>query len=152
MTHGPACAEVRTLLADRLDGLLERADEERVDAHLAACLPCADHAERARARLATLHTPWEVPAAADDLPRRAREAFARTASGRTPLAPGRAAFVLLRYAATFAAGVLVTLLAAHPTAPAAQPPTIAAAPPVSPAPETPSPVAVDFSSTPRRIR
>jgi anti-sigma factor RsiW len=143
MTSTPACCpEVRPLLADHLDGLLELADATRVEAHLATCTACA----RAAGTIRALATPWSVPDAPGDLPQRARAAFAR-------LSPPRArAVVALRYAATFAAGVLVTLLFVRPegTTPPVTP-VVADAPAPQPRALT-APHPVDVPPTRRRIR
>lgn len=144
-----ACPSFRAQLADRLDGLLEPSEAARVDAHAAACPACA--AERARlARLASaLAAPWEVAEAPHDLSARTRRAFARGRSRAAWAAPA------LRYAATFAAGALVAVLATRPDAPvgAASGPAVASdpAPAESPAPAS-SPETLAQSRFPRRIR
>ncbi len=89
-------------IRDHLDGLLdgERAREvERLIAqrpHLAAL---------ARRQRALLHAAYPVPPAPPDIPARA---WARHRA--------RPALALLRYAAAFAAGVVVTLVLLRPTA------------------------------------
>jgi anti-sigma factor RsiW len=103
------CADIRALLADHLDGLLDEAQAARVHEHLAYCEDCAAEAERLRRVHAALTTPWDVPAPSTDLPLRAL-ASARARNPRV----GRVVAVTLRYVATFAAGVLAAFLVLQP--------------------------------------
>jgi anti-sigma factor RsiW len=140
------CAQTRALLTDWLDGLLDEPEAARVFEHLADCAPCAAEANRTRRVQAALAAPWDVPAPSADLPLLALAAArTRRSSGR------RVTGTLLRYGATFAAGVLAAFLVlrAEPTQPATLPTPVAAA---QPAPEpTAVPELVSVSFTPRRI-
>lgn len=140
------CAAVRPLLTDRLDDLLEPAEAERVDAHVAGCADCAAAlAARARAKSA-LEGAWAIEAAAGDLAERALERFKtlRAAPSR-----GRWLALVASHAAALAAGVLVALALNRPGAPGAVP-TPASSPSASAEPTPSSPSA--FLFTPRRIR
>lgn len=86
---------------DRIDGLLSAADAARYDRHIEGCAQCADAHAASAAMLERLYAPFAVEPAAPDLVARTREAFARR--------PGSPVGQILRYAASFAAGVLVTL-------------------------------------------
>lgn len=140
-----ACADIRALLADHLDGLLDEVEAARACEHLAGCATCAVEADRVRRVQAALTAPWDVPAPSPDLPLRAL-ASARARASRFGCVAGTA----LRYAATFAAGVLVTLLVlrAEGTPPVRAP--VEVAEPAPAPPPAPEPVAPSFS--PRRIR
>jgi anti-sigma factor RsiW len=153
MNTDPRCADVRALLHDHVDGLLEPADSALVEAHLATCPGCADEVERARRIHAAFTAPWDVPAPSPDLPLLALAA-ARALKPRA----GRFVSVALRYAATFAAGVLVAFLVlrSEPARSFEKPTEIAspvpAAPP-APAPQAePVPESAAPTYSPRRIR
>ena len=110
----PSCDDLRPLFFDHVDGLLDEADAKRIEAHVAGCASCAAGLERARRMSAAIAAPWAVAGPAADLPMRA---LARRAS-RPAVDPApavgsrgpRAAVVALRYALTFAAGIVVALL------------------------------------------
>jgi predicted anti-sigma-YlaC factor YlaD len=143
----PACADVRALLADHLDGLLDDGADARVREHLSRCPGCADSLGRARTLHAALAAPWAVPAPSADLPLRAL-ASARARASRF----GRVTGAALRYAATFAAGALVAFLAgrAAPARPTPPPVDVAAPAPEPALARDAEPVVASF--TPRRIR
>ena len=87
-------------LADRLDDLLEGDERTLVDRHVESCSVCAGLLEQVRARQSLIASPYFVTPPPIDLRERARHEHAvRSFRG------GR----LLRYAASFAAGVVVTL-------------------------------------------
>jgi anti-sigma factor RsiW len=153
MNADPAlCSEIRALLADHVDGLLDDAQAARAYEHLARCEDCAAEAQRARRIHAALAAPWDVPAPSPDLP---LLALATARARRT--GAGRVVGVALRYAATFAAGVLAAFLVlgsepARPSAGHSPPPTEIAHPaPASSVPvDLPDGPAPTYS--PRRIR
>ena len=95
------CTEYRDRIADRLDDLLEAAVAKRFDAHGDVCATCAVALADGRRMRAALYRPYRVPAAPADLPQRV---LARHAP-----APRRTIVHLAQYAASFAAGALVTL-------------------------------------------
>jgi len=100
-----SCSEVRALLADRLDDLLEPAESARVDAHVAACPACAAVlASRSHAR-SVLMTAWDVEAPRKGLAEGARVLFVARA---TP-GPWRRLALVASHAGALAAGVLLTL-------------------------------------------
>lgn len=99
MTTCPHCPHTPE---DRIDGLLEPAEAAAYDLHRAECPTCAAAHARAEATLARLYAPFAVEAPAPDIPSRAQATLERRQ--RRPLAQ------LVRYAASFAAGVLVTLV------------------------------------------
>ena len=124
--------------ADRLDDLLTGDEASAFDRHVAACPTCAFTLSQAATRHARLATPFAVPEPAADLKARIRADHARRAPART--------WRVLRYAASFAAGVLVTI-AAHALAPVSETP-IAEPPPAN----RPTPAAdISIPSLPRRI-
>jgi len=121
------CDEIRELTPDRLDALLDDERARAVDDHIASCAGCsAERASYGRFR-AALYAPYPVPAHAPAAHRR-----------------GGAGAGLVRYAAAFAAGVLLTLVVQ--SARAAAPPPPPDRPVAEPVSETPPPVLV-----PRRI-
>ena len=141
-----SCAAARPLLTDRLDDLLEPAEAERVDTHVAGCAVCAAAlAARARAKSA-LEGAWAIEAAAGDLAERALERFTTLRA-----APSRARRLGLvaSHAAALAAGVLLALAGNNLGAPRAVP-TPASSPSASAEPTPASPSAFLFA--PRRIR
>jgi predicted anti-sigma-YlaC factor YlaD len=150
-----SCAEARAALADRLDDLLEPAQAERVDAHVAACADCAAGlAARAHAKSA-LEGAWSVEAPAGDLAERALERFAASRA----LSPGRRRLALAAsHLAALAAGVLLAFTLIPQGAPGAVlPPTSPPSAPQVPAarsnePEPASPPAPPYLFAPRRIR
>jgi anti-sigma factor RsiW len=113
------CADSRPLLPDLLDGLLEASEESRVRAHLGECAACAAALAAAESERARWARPYAVPEAPADLPARVR------ALGLAPRSPSH----WVRYAASFAAGVLLTLALGAWRAPA----TVAATSPTVPA-------------------
>ncbi len=141
------CDTFHADLDDRLDDLLEPAVAAAFDAHLAGCGACqATHTEGVALRGA-LYRPYAV----DPLPADLRARIDAAAQARRP---SRTALVL-RYAASFAAGVPVTLVLTTGEAPGAAPRT-ASMPDANPrtAPADPAPAAeAPASSAPlRRIR
>ena len=131
------CEDVRGLLPDRLDELLEPADEAALDEHVGACPACQAARRRAVTVREALYRPWAVPRAAPELATRIVRRHRRDATRRT--------WAILRYAAVFAAGVLVARTFAAPQ-PASTSPATAPAPVTAPAIESP------FSDYPLRIR
>lgn len=145
------CPEIRALLADHLDGLLEPAQAARASEHLETCAACAGEADRARRIHAALAAPWDVPGPSTDLPLRALA----SARARRP-GSGRVVGVALRYAATFAAGVLAAFLVFR-AEPARSLPTTEVAHPVpvaAPGSDIPNgmPEGAAPTYSPRRIR
>ncbi len=123
------CAQARRLLPDRLDELMGPAATRAVDAHVEHCTACRaarTHLEEGRRRL---YTPFAVPPAPAGTEARIR---ARVA-GRPVAAAGRWRLAF-SCAASFAAGVLVTLAVLPRPAPAARAPAVTRTlPPASPA-------------------
>ncbi len=117
------CELARTLVFDHLDDLLEPADAHAFHAHVAACAACRALRDAGARQHARVLTPYPVAAPSQDLPARVRQRH-RESVRRVPTWTG--------YAASFAAGVLATILLHAP---------LKAAPP---APATP-PVAVQPS-------
>lgn len=155
------CAEARAALADRLDDLLEPAQAERVDAHVAACADCAAGlAARAHAKSA-LEGAWSVEPPAGDLAERALERFAAS----RVVSPGRRRLALvLSHLVALAAGVLLALTliprgaggavvtpALSPRAPQAPAAHGNEAEPASPS-SSAAPPAPPYLFAPRRIR
>src|SRR5262245_28825157 len=110
----PSCETTRARLADLADGLLDAADAEAVEAHVAGCASCARALERARSLAAAIAAPWDVAEPPPDLLDRVRAAAAAASPSRdrgprhaVPVA--RWASVALRYGVAFAAGVVVAL-------------------------------------------
>ncbi len=105
-TPNLSCAEARAALSDRLDDLLEPAEAERVDAHVASCAACgAALAARAHVKSALEHA-WAVEPATGDLAERALERFAAS----RVMSPGRRRLALAAsHLAALAAGVLLAL-------------------------------------------
>jgi hypothetical protein len=91
------CDDVKSLLADRLDDLLDAAETAEIDRHLEECEVCAEGSRDLRGRLALLYR------ADADLhpPPELRERILVAAMPR----PRIGLAVLLRYAAVFLAGV-----------------------------------------------
>ncbi len=87
--------------ADRLDGLLTKDEKAAFDSHVETCKLCAFTLSQETARHALIQEPYAVPEPAQDLRARIQADHAR----REPSRLGR----VLRYAASFAAGVVVTM-------------------------------------------
>ena len=136
------CTDVKDLLADHLDGLLDAAGSAAVDRHLAACHECAGNARDLAEHLAVLYRIDDGPSPPEDLPDRI---FAAAMPARKT-----GVMVLLRYAAVFLLGVGVTF-AFRPEPRVIEVPVekvviVNAAPNVSPVPNP------DVPRVPRRIR
>ena len=91
--------ELRTLMADYLDGLLADEGARDVEQEIARAPGLLAEVARGRARL---YRPYPVPAPPSDLAQRIRERH------RRPLSR------VVRYAAVFAAGVVTTLILQFP--------------------------------------
>lgn len=114
------CHEALKLIPDRDDGLLQPGARAALDDHLRTCSACDQAAAEARSLRAVLFMPEDVGAPPTDLPARIAAEMRRTPErARAPRA------WLFRYAAAFAAGVLVTLAVQGspeaPRAPVAEP-------------------------------
>ena len=116
------CTDVRSALPDRLDGLLPTARAARLDAHLMQCQACAAARDRLAALRAQVYTPIAVEAPTTGLRARIE---ARASTSITPRHPVRR--FLIPCAASFAAGVIVTLALIGRRVPE-PPPTAAPAP------------------------
>jgi len=101
--------ELRTRMADYLDGLLDEQEAREVEARIAE--EPALLAEVARMR-AVLYRPYAVPPPREDQPARILHRFGDRALAR-----------VVRYAAVFAAGVLTALLVTLPARSAPVTPT-----------------------------
>ncbi|MDJ0974720.1 MAG: zf-HC2 domain-containing protein [Planctomycetota bacterium] len=99
MTH--ACDRYQSQLPDHLDALLSTEDAETLEVHLESCAACRAAQMRAVALRDALYRPYDV----DPLPDALRARIELAATQSRPARP----VLLLRYAASFAAGVLVTL-------------------------------------------
>ena len=109
------CDEALKLIPDRDDWLLQPGARAALDEHLRTCSGCDQAAAAARALRAVLFMPEDVGAPPADLAARIVAEVQRPPQrARAPLA------WLFRYAAVFAAGVLVTLaVQGSPAAPGA---------------------------------
>lgn len=137
------CDRVRTLSFDALDELLDADEARAFDAHLATCAACRSSHEAAARRHARILAPYPVAAPSRDLPAR----ITRQHQLRTRRVPRWAG-----YAASFAAGVLVTILLRAPSLPATPPEPVSQ--PVAAQPADTSPDSTPESPAPhlRRIR
>lgn len=127
------CTDVQAALADRLDDLLEPVDADAVDTHLAVCAPCREARDRAARVRRALYEPWPVASAPVRLSKPAHRL--------------RGLAAMLRYAAVFAAGVLVAQWVGTS---APEVPSSTVAPPIVEAPSIPP--SENETRFPRRIR
>jgi mycothiol system anti-sigma-R factor len=80
--HGGSCAGVRAKVYEFLDEELAPPDRRRVDAHLAACPPCAGHFAYERAFLAVVERRATIDEAPAELRERIRAALAMREEAR----------------------------------------------------------------------
>ena len=110
------CDEIRDLIADHLDDLLDAPIAATVDKHLAACPACEERAREVSVLRGILYEKDEVGPPPPDLPWRVRAAASRRRRGSRLMA-------LVRYAAVFLAGVGATF-AVRPEPGSGETPTI----------------------------
>ncbi len=138
------CDEALKLIPDRDDGLLQPGARAALDEHLRTCSRCDQAAAEARALRTVLFRPEDVGTPPADLPARIV-----TEVQRPPQRARPRPVWLFRYAAAFAAGVLVTLaVQGSPAAPAA-PPAEPSEQVVEPIPEM---IKISAPRSPRRLR
>jgi predicted anti-sigma-YlaC factor YlaD len=122
------CAQARRLLPDHLDELVGPRTARALDAHVEHCAACRAVRERIEEGRRRLYAPFAVPPAPAGTEARIRARIARPVP-----APGRWRLAF-SCAASFAAGVVVTLAVLPRPAPAARAPAVThPLPPASPA-------------------